>query len=48
MKQALERIVAGLEAHVDDDTIPPGLTPLSVLWIAKRGLDTGEWERVHD
>lgn len=47
MKDALERIIAGLDPHGDDDTIPPGLSPATVLWIARRGLDPDEWER-HD
>ena len=46
MKEALERIIGGLQAHIEDETIPPGLSPATVVWLAKRGLDPGEWETV--
>jgi hypothetical protein len=48
MKDALERIIAGLEPHLDDPDVPPGLSPATVLWLAKRGLSPDEWEWVRD
>ena len=44
MEQALRRIIAGLEANAEDNGIPPSLTPVEVVWIARRGLDADEWE----
>jgi hypothetical protein len=48
MKQALEQILVGLEGHSEDRDIPPGLSPASVVAIARRGLDPDPWQRTHD